>query len=98
MGSVLGGRCSRQVMSAFVCSLDVYKDSTHATILAPDGKIVNQTRMSNDRVLSYLPTSTLCIPEKTIFQIMNHTLILFLQQKSGLFRVGKKIYILYMLI
>ena len=79
MGSVLGGRCSRQVMSAFVCGLDVYKDSTYATILAPDGKIVNQTRMSNDRVLLYLPTSTLCIPEKTIFQTMNHFLILFLQ-------------------
>ncbi len=41
-------------MSAFVCGLDVHKDSTYATILSPEGKIVNQTRMSNERVLSYL--------------------------------------------
>jgi hypothetical protein len=54
MGSVLGGRRSCHVMSALVCGLDVHKDSTYATILDSNGKIVNQTRMSNDRVLSYL--------------------------------------------
>jgi predicted RNase H-like nuclease (RuvC/YqgF family) len=41
-------------MSAFVCGLDVHKDSTYATVLNEDGSIVNQTRMSNDKVLSYL--------------------------------------------
>ena len=41
-------------MSALVCGLDVHKDSTYATILDSSGKIVNQTRMSNERVLSYL--------------------------------------------
>ena len=41
-------------MSALVCGLDVYKDSTYATILNSEGMIVNQTRMSNERVLLYL--------------------------------------------
>jgi len=41
-------------MSAFVCGLHVHKDSTYATILDPDGKVVNQMRMNNERVLSYL--------------------------------------------
>jgi transposase len=41
-------------MSAFVCGLDVHKDSTYATILDSSGKIVNQMRMNNERVLSYL--------------------------------------------
>jgi len=41
-------------MSAFVCGLDVHKDSTYATILSPEGKIVNQTRMEKERVLPYL--------------------------------------------
>jgi transposase len=41
-------------MSAFVCGLDVHKDSTYATILDPSGKIVSQMRMNNERVLSYL--------------------------------------------
>ena len=41
-------------MSAFVCGLDVHKDSTYATILDRDGKIVSQMRMNNERVLSYL--------------------------------------------
>ena len=54
MGSVLGGRRSRHVMSAFVCGLDVHKESTYATILDSAGKIVNQTRMDNEKVLSYL--------------------------------------------
>jgi transposase len=41
-------------MSAFVCGLDVHKDSTYATILDSRGKIVDQMRMNNERVLSYL--------------------------------------------
>jgi hypothetical protein len=36
-------------MSAVVVGLDVHKDSTYATILNPEGKIVNQTRMNNER-------------------------------------------------
>ena len=54
MGSVLRERRSRPFMSAFVCGLDVHKDSTYATILNHEGKIVNQTRMENERVLLYL--------------------------------------------
>jgi transposase len=41
-------------MSAFVCGLDVHKDSTYATILDSSGKIVSQMRMNNERVPSYL--------------------------------------------
>ena len=41
-------------MSALVCGLDVHKDSTYATILDCDGKIVSQRRMSNEKILSYL--------------------------------------------
>ena len=41
-------------MSALVCGLDVHKDSTYATILNPEGKIINQTRMDNEKVQSYL--------------------------------------------
>jgi len=41
-------------MSAFVCGLDVHKDSTYATILDVDGKIVSQRRMVNDGILPYL--------------------------------------------
>ena len=54
MGSVLRKRRSRHTMSAMVCGLDVHKDSTYATILNLEGKIVNQTRMENERVLPYL--------------------------------------------
>ena len=54
MGSVKGGGRSGHVMSALVCGLDVHKDSTYATIMDPSGKIVDQTRMNNERVLSYL--------------------------------------------
>ena len=54
MGSALSGGRSRHVMSAFICGLDVHKDSTYATILDPEEKIVNQVRMRNERVLSYL--------------------------------------------
>ena len=41
-------------MSALICGLDVHKDSTYATILDSKGNILNQTRMDNDKVLSYL--------------------------------------------
>ncbi len=41
-------------MSALVCGLDVHKESTYATILNDEGEVVNQTRMSNEKVLSYL--------------------------------------------
>jgi hypothetical protein len=41
-------------MSPVVCGLDVHKDSTYATILNPEGKIINQTRMDNEKVQSYL--------------------------------------------
>ena len=54
MGSVKCGGRSRHTMSAFVCGLDVHKDSTYATILNLEGKIINQTRMKNERVLPYL--------------------------------------------
>ena len=54
MGSVLRGGRSGHVMSALVCGLDVHKESTYATILNSDGKVVNQTRMNNEKVLSYL--------------------------------------------
>jgi hypothetical protein len=54
MGSVKRRRRSRHTMSALVCGLDVHKDSTYATILNPEGKIVDQTRMENEKVSSYL--------------------------------------------
>jgi hypothetical protein len=41
-------------MIALVCGLDVHKDLTYATILDSHRKIVNQTRMNNERVLLYL--------------------------------------------
>jgi Transposase/Domain of unknown function (DUF1508) len=54
MGSVIRRRRSRHTMSALVCGLDVHKDSTYATILDHEGKIVNQARMENEKVPSYL--------------------------------------------
>jgi hypothetical protein len=54
MGSVLRGGRSGHVMSALVCGLDVHKDSTYATIMDPHGKIINQMKMNNERVLLYL--------------------------------------------
>ena len=41
-------------MSTLVCGLDVHRDSTYATILDANGKIVDQRRIGNDRVLSLL--------------------------------------------
>jgi len=54
MRSVKRTERSCHSMSALVCGLDVHKDSTYATILSPEGKVVNQTRMTNERVLPYL--------------------------------------------
>ena len=54
MGSVKRPGRSRHTMSALVCGLDVHKDSTYATILDSEGKIVDQTRMENERIASYL--------------------------------------------
>ena len=54
MGSVIRPGRSRHIMSALVCGLDVHKDSTYATILDSEGKIVDQTRMENEKVSSYL--------------------------------------------
>jgi hypothetical protein len=45
MRSVKRAGCSCHTMSALVCGLDVHKDSTYATILNFEGKIINQTRM-----------------------------------------------------
>ena len=41
-------------MSALVCGLDVHKDSTYATILNSEGKMIDQRRMENEKVSSYL--------------------------------------------
>ena len=54
MGSVIRRGRSRHIMSALVCGLDVHKDSTYATILNSEGKIVDQTKMENNKVASYL--------------------------------------------
>lgn len=60
MGSVIRRRRSRHTMSALVCGLDVHKDSTYATILDSEGKIVDQTRMENEKVPSYLSHHGVC--------------------------------------
>ena len=60
MGSVKRQRRSRHTMSALVCGLDVHKDSTYATILNSEGKIVNQSRMENEKVPSYLSHYGVC--------------------------------------
>ena len=49
MGSVKRRGRSRHTMSALVCGLDVHKDSTYATILNAEGKIIDQTRMDNEK-------------------------------------------------
>jgi transposase len=41
-------------MSALFCGLDVHKESTYATILDSDGKMVSQRRIANERILPYL--------------------------------------------
>jgi transposase len=53
MGSVIRRGRSRRTVSALVCGLDVHKDSTYATILNSEGKIVDQTRMENEKVGAY---------------------------------------------
>ncbi len=54
MGSVIRRGRSRHIMSALVSGLDVHKEYTYATILNSEGKIVDQSRMENDKVASYL--------------------------------------------
>lgn len=49
MRSVFRGRRSSHVMSAFVCGLDVHKDSTYATILNSDGKVVTPNEVTQRR-------------------------------------------------
>ncbi len=41
-------------MSALVCGMSIHKESTYATILGPDGEIVNQRRMPNEKVPDFL--------------------------------------------
>ena len=53
-------RRSSHGMSACVCGLDVHKESTYATILTLEGKIVDQMKMSNEKVLSYLSRFNVC--------------------------------------
>jgi transposase len=84
MGSVKGGGRSGHVMSALVCGLDVHKDSTYATILNSEGKIVNQTRMSNERVLRYLSHFKV---SKVGMESSNQIAPLFRQLASGGFDV-----------
>jgi len=66
-------------MSALVCGLDVHKDSTYATILNPEGKIVNQTRMDNERVLSYLSRFKV---ERVAMESSNQVASLYRELKS----------------
>ena len=47
MRSVKHGGRSCHFMSAFVCGLDVYEESTYATVLNDEGEVINQMRMSN---------------------------------------------------
>ena len=67
MRSIKRAGRSCHVMSALVCGLDVHKDSTYATILSPEGKIVNQTRMENERILLARADATLNIAKDTTF-------------------------------
>ena len=41
-------------MSAFVCGLDVHSESTYATVLGLDGRVVAQKRMPNELVPAFL--------------------------------------------
>ena len=47
-------RRSSHAISAFVCGLDVHKETTYATILGPEGEIVAQRRMHNEEVPTFL--------------------------------------------
>ena len=48
MRSRLSVRRLSHDMSAYVCGLDVHKESTYATVLGLDGKTVAQGRMRNE--------------------------------------------------
>ena len=54
MGRALRGKRSRHIMSALVRGLDVHRDSTYATILDCDGKIIDQKKIVNEKMLSFL--------------------------------------------
>ena len=54
MGSSKPEECSGHAISALFCGLDVHRDSTYTTLLDSGGRIVDQQRMSNDSVLSFL--------------------------------------------
>ena len=41
-------------MSALVCGLDVHRDSTYATIVDNDGRIVDQRKLVNEKILPFL--------------------------------------------
>jgi transposase len=66
-------------MSALVCGLDVHKDSTYATILDSRGKIVDQTRMNNERVLAYLSRFSV---EKVAMESSNQVAALYRRLES----------------
>ena len=54
MGSSKPVERSCHVMSALFCGLDVHKESTYATLMDSGGRIVDQQRMTNDGILTYL--------------------------------------------
>ena len=41
-------------MSAVVCGLDVHSETTYATVLGPDGRIVAQNRVPSELVPAFL--------------------------------------------
>ena len=65
--------------------LDVHKDSPYATILNLEGKIVNQTRMENERVLPYHSHFEVC---KVGMEFSNQIPPLFRQLTSLRFDVA----------
>jgi len=66
-------------MSACVCGLDVHKESTYATILTREGKIVNQMKMSNEKVLPYLSRFNIC---KVAMESSNQVAVLYRKLES----------------
>jgi len=69
---------SVQTMSALVCGLDVHRDSTYATILDCDGKLVSQRRISNEMVLSYLSYLWMCVMAASTITHLSHLLPSFM--------------------
>ena len=54
MKEVISGRRSCQSMSAVFCGLDIYKESTYATVLDSMGQVVTQRRMKNEDIPEFL--------------------------------------------